>query len=331
MAIRSMPKTARIICRLVWVDGYSAADASAILKIPESTVRGAIKEHETGYSRNHRKGCPVNSGHRDDEASRDRTPIAEVYEQIEDRVAANYRRHVDVTDGLTEVQRRTQQPSYPTADRPAGQHQPGDDPAAVNATPTTGVLLSQACEGDPRAWDELVNRHTRLLWSIGRAYRLDTADAADAVQTTWLRLLEHLHHIQDPDRLVGWLGTTMRRECLRILRRAGRERARQPDLVALAAPDPDEPVDAAQIRADRDRQLWEAFNRMPDRCRLLLRIMIANPPPPYEEIAALLGIPIGSIGPTRARCLTRLRAILDRTEDLPPPPKHNQHRHPPTR
>ncbi len=273
----------------------------------------------------------MNSGHRDDEAPRGRTPLAEVYEQIEDRLAANYRRHVDIADNLTEILRRARQPSNPTADKPAKPRQPGDDPAAGSATHTTGVLLRQASEGDPRAWDELVNRHTRLLWSIGRAYRLDTADAADAVQTTWLRLLEHMHRIQDPDRLVGWLVTTMRRECLRILRRSGRERARQPDLVAVDPPDPGEPVDAALIRADRDRQLWEAFNRMPDRCRLLLRIMITSPPPPYEAIAALLEIPMGSIGPTRARCLTRLRAMLDQAEDPPPPQKQDQRRDPPTR
>src|SRR5439155_25716721 len=107
----------------------------------------------------------------------------------------------------------------------------------------SGVLLKQASDGDQRAWDELVNRYTRLLWSVGRAHRLDTADAADAVQTTWLRLLEHLDRIEDPERLVGWLVTTMRRECLRILRRTGPERPQAPDGADSGAPDPGEPGD----------------------------------------------------------------------------------------
>src|SRR5213593_490223 len=88
----------------------------------------------------------------------------------------------------------------------------------------TAALLAQAGAGDERAWDALVEQHTRLLWSVARSYRLDQADAADVVQTTWLRLLEHLDRIEDPSRLVGWLVTTARRECLRVLRRSGRER-----------------------------------------------------------------------------------------------------------
>ncbi len=183
----------------------------------------------------------------------------------------------------------------------------------------TGVLLKQASDGDQRAWDELVNRYTRLLWSVGRAHRLDTADAADAVQTTWLRLLEHLDRIEDPERLVGWLVTTMRRECLRILRRTGRERPHSPEVVAFDTPDPGEPVDAALIRKERDAELWAAFERMPDRCRRLLRVLMTSPPPPYEAIADLLEIPIGSIGPTRARCLSRLRGMLDQTDAMPAP------------
>jgi RNA polymerase sigma factor (sigma-70 family) len=185
----------------------------------------------------------------------------------------------------------------------------------------TGVLLKQASDGDPRAWDELVNRYSRLLWSVGRAHRLDTADAADAVQTTWLRLLEHLDRIEDPERLVGWLVTTMRRECLRILRRTGRERPHPPDVLAFDTPDPGEPVDAALIREERDAELWQVFNRMPERCQRLLRVLMTSPPPPYEAVAALLEIPVGSIGPTRARCLTRLRGMLDQME-TPQDPRH---------
>jgi RNA polymerase sigma factor (sigma-70 family) len=177
---------------------------------------------------------------------------------------------------------------------------------------TDGELLKHAADGSQEAWDELVNRYVTLLWSIGRAHRLDTADAADAVQTTWLRLLEHLDRIEEPERLVGWLATTMRRECLRILRHTGRERPHPPGVALFNTADPSEPVDAAMIRADRDAQLWQAFDQMPERCRRLLRILMTSPPPPYEAIAALLEIPVGTIGPTRQRCLKNLRKLLER-------------------
>jgi RNA polymerase sigma factor (sigma-70 family) len=176
---------------------------------------------------------------------------------------------------------------------------------------TDGELLKQAADGAQDAWDELINRYVALLWSLGRAHRLDTADAADAVQTTWLRLLEHLDRIEEPERLAGWLATTMRRECLRILRRTGRECPHPPGVAVFSIADPSEPVDAAMIRADRDAQLWKAFDQMPDRCRRLLRILMTSPPPPYETVAALLEVPVGSIGPTRQRCLKNLRKLLE--------------------
>jgi RNA polymerase sigma factor (sigma-70 family) len=176
---------------------------------------------------------------------------------------------------------------------------------------TVGELLKHAAGGSQDAWDELVNRYVTLLWSIGRAHRLDTADAADAVQNTWLRLLEHLDRIEEPERLAGWLATTMRRECLRILRHTGRERPHPPGVAIFSTVDPSEPVDAAMIRAERDVQLWLAFDQMPERCRRLLRVLMTCPPPSYEAVAALLEIPIGSIGPTRQRCLKNLRTLLE--------------------
>jgi len=180
----------------------------------------------------------------------------------------------------------------------------------------TGVLLKQASDGDQRAWDELVNRFTRLLWSVARAHRLDTPDAADAVQTTWLRLLEHLDRIEDPERLVSWLVTTMRRECLRTLRRTGRERLHAPG-ETFEPPDPADPADVGLILAERDAMLWTAFDRMPERCRKLLRLLMTSPPPPYEAVAALLDMPIGSIGPTRKRCLSNLRTQLEKLDGPP--------------
>jgi RNA polymerase sigma factor (sigma-70 family) len=174
---------------------------------------------------------------------------------------------------------------------------------------TTGALLAQAAGGNERAWNELVSLHSRLLWSVARSYRLDQADAADVVQTAWLRLLEHLDSIQDPTRLVGWLVTTTRRECLRVLRRSGRERL-IPDDDAVDLPDPDaEPIDAALLTSERNVTLWEAFCKLPEHCQRLLRIAVAVPRT-YQEISAELEVPVGYIGPTRGRCLGYLRKLL---------------------
>lgn len=174
----------------------------------------------------------------------------------------------------------------------------------------TGALLAQAAAGDERAWNALVAQHTRLLWSVARSFRLDQADAADVVQTTWLRLLEHLDRIEDPTRLIGWLVTTARRECLRVLRRSGRERLIVDEDAALDIPDDDaDPIETRLITNERNATLWRAFRRLPERCQRLLRIAVAVPQA-YDEVSAALGMPVGSIGPTRARCLVQLRKLL---------------------
>ena len=175
----------------------------------------------------------------------------------------------------------------------------------------TASLLARAAQGDQRAWDELVAEHTRLLWSVARSFRLDAADANDVVQTTWLRLVEHLDRIEDPARLVGWLVTTARREAMRVLRRSGRERPVYEDTV-LDRPDDAPPVDTAVLVDERDQALWQAFSRLGEKCQQLLRVAVADPKA-YEEISAALDMPIGSIGPTRRRCLTQLRGLVEGT------------------
>ena len=175
----------------------------------------------------------------------------------------------------------------------------------------TATLLARAAQGDQGAWNKLVDEHSRLLWSVARSFRLDAADANDVVQTTWLRLLEHLDRIEDPSRLVGWLVTTARREAMRVLRRSGRERPVIEDTV-LDRPDDGPPVDSALLQDERNRALWEAFARLNEKCRQLLRVAVTHPQA-YDEISEALGMPIGSIGPTRRRCLTQLRALLEGT------------------
>lgn len=179
-----------------------------------------------------------------------------------------------------------------------------------------GGLLRAAGEGDQDAWDRIVARFGSLVWATVRAHRLDRDEAADVVQTVWLRLVEHLDDLRDPDRLGGWLATTARRECLRCLRASGRvvptgqAADLEPDRVEVP------PVESRLLRDERDAALWRAFRRVSARCQALLRLLVADPPPSYQEVGEALDMPVGSIGPTRARCLERLRAALE-VEGMP--------------
>lgn len=170
----------------------------------------------------------------------------------------------------------------------------------------TRTLLESAAGGDQPAWDALVEEFSSLLWSIARAHRLSDADAADVVQTTWLKLVENLGRIKDPDRLPGWLATTARHECLRQIRRATRERPTD-DSDWQREEAADTAVDAALLLDERNATLWRALATLSEQCRRLLRVLMAEPPPSYAEVAAALDMPVGSIGPTRQRCLGRLR------------------------
>jgi len=170
-------------------------------------------------------------------------------------------------------------------------------------------LVRAAAAGDQAAWDALVKRFSGLVWSIARAHRLGSADAADVCQTAWLRLVENLGRIRDPDRVGAWLATTTRNECLRVIRRSGRQVPTDLDAdLDLEAEGPSAaPVDAGLLIGERDAELWRAFSTISERCQVLLRLLIADPPPSYEDIGTLLDMPVGSIGPTRARCLGHLR------------------------
>jgi RNA polymerase sigma factor (sigma-70 family) len=172
-----------------------------------------------------------------------------------------------------------------------------------------GDLVRAAAAGDRAAWDQLVDGYSGLLWSITSAYRLRHGDAADVVQTVWLRLLEHLDRIRDPDRVAAWLATTARRECQRSLGHSRRVLPTE-DERDLEPGTPDaQTLEALVLESERDRSLWAAFARLPAHCQRLLRILVVVAPP-YEEVAAALDMPIGSIGPTRRRCLERLRRLL---------------------
>lgn len=165
-------------------------------------------------------------------------------------------------------------------------------------------LVDEASRGDEAAWNALVDRFGGLVWHVVRSYRLGDAGSEDVYQTTWLRLAEHLDRIRQPDSLAGWLSRTARNECLRTIRLAQRERLGADD---LDPDDPGPPVERGVVDAERDATLWAAFGELPEACQRLLRLLVADPPLSYEVIGELLDMPIGSIGPTRARCLQKLR------------------------
>jgi RNA polymerase sigma factor (sigma-70 family) len=192
---------------------------------------------------------------------------------------------------------------------------PGDGPAegVRTADPTLVGLVSAAASGDELAWAELVRRYTPLVLSVIRAHRLNRTDAADVNQTVWLRLVEHLGRVREPAALASWLATTTRRECYRLLRVGRRTQPFDPYDDAVEGPfgvflladsaAPDENL----LRTERQQALRDGLGQLPARCRELLSLLVADPPSSYREIAARLGMPIGSIGPSQARCLHKLR------------------------
>lgn len=176
-------------------------------------------------------------------------------------------------------------------------------------------LLERVAERDPRAWDELVQRFAGLVWSVARSFRLPQATTEDVVQTVWLRLAEHSTSIRNPERLAAWLATTTRNEALRSLR--GLQRAVPTELFDDRS---DETLQSLEEQFD-DQQVRQlvlaAFRQLEAGCQQLLQLLCTVPPLDYQAIAEVLDRPVGSIGPTRARCLQRLRRQMesnDRTE-----------------
>jgi len=181
--------------------------------------------------------------------------------------------------------------------------------AARRGERDTATLVAAAAEGEARAWRELIDRYAVLVRCVCRSHRLTDADADDVAQLTWLRAVEHIGRLRDPDRFGAWVGTTARRECLRILH--GRKR------VVPTADEVRTPLFAAHVdedeialAAERRAAVRRALGTLPDRQRMLLRMLHAEPAPSYEAIGSALGMPVGSIGPTRGRAIDRLRREL---------------------
>ncbi len=169
------------------------------------------------------------------------------------------------------------------------------------------ALVSAAREGDQRAWNAIVERFLPLVCALVRRHRLAKADGDDVCQTVWLRLVEHLDKLREPAALPGWISTTTRNECLRLI--AARKRMTPVDpLDSRSLEGVADDVSADELVAIESRQaLRDGLAELPSGRRDLLVLLSADPPIPYADISEQLGIPVGSIGPTRARALDQLR------------------------
>lgn len=174
---------------------------------------------------------------------------------------------------------------------------------------SNGDLVRAAANGDQRAWAELVRRNSSMLWAVTGSFRLGSADRNDVVQLCFLRLVENIARLRNPEAVSGWLATTARREALRVVRSAQRERATAYDDLDTMVSAEALPEDRA-VEADRNERLHAAFRRLPERDQHLLRALMSDRQPDYASASAALGMPHGSIGPNRARALHRLRREL---------------------
>jgi RNA polymerase sigma factor (sigma-70 family) len=197
------------------------------------------------------------------------------------------------------------------AEQASSEERPGsDDSGEPSLWEQASDLFVQWQQGETRAMDALVRKMTPVLWHVVRAYGLESALAEDVVQTTWLTLVRRHETIADPRAVSGWLTTCARREAWRVSkaqRRADPTEVEQlePQLPTAQAAEQSALVD------DEQRILWLAVARLNERCQRLLRVIAFEERPDYARIAEDLAMPVGSIGPTRQRCLVKLRALLE--------------------
>jgi RNA polymerase sigma factor (sigma-70 family) len=180
----------------------------------------------------------------------------------------------------------------------------------LDGTERHAACLTAARAGNSAALDVLVAELTPLVWHVARGRGLDRGTAEDVVQTVWLSLLKHLDRLEQPRALVGWLITTTRRESHRTWQRRTDHVEFKPEVVEQV-PSAEPQPEAEALRHERDQQLWAAFGRLSERCQELLRLTVLAGRAEYRSVAEALHMPHGSIGPTRGRCLTSLRALLD--------------------
>jgi RNA polymerase sigma factor (sigma-70 family) len=183
---------------------------------------------------------------------------------------------------------------------------PGQDASALDVA----ALVRRAAEGDHWAWERLVDQYARLIWALTRDFKLGESDAADVFQATWLRLLEHINRLEQPARVGSWLAATARNECLRSVAARKKVMLVHDDVTLKDSAAHQPEIDERLLSEERAQAVRDALSRLPFRWRRLVEMLMADPPVPYTEISDQLGLPVGSIGPTRGRCLERLRVLL---------------------
>ena len=173
-------------------------------------------------------------------------------------------------------------------------------------------LVSLCLQGDSLAWEALIQRYRRLIYAIPVRFNFTPSDASDVFQSTCLALIEHLHELRDERRLSSWLITTTSRQCIRLRVQRYREPGAEDEDFGESE-DPTENLEDIRVQMEERQTIREGVELLPDRCRELIALLyFENRIPNYEEVAQVLSIPVASVGPTRARCLEKLRTILRR-------------------
>jgi RNA polymerase sigma factor (sigma-70 family) len=182
--------------------------------------------------------------------------------------------------------------------------------------PTSSALYDVATDafrrwraGDESGLDDLVRLMSPVLWHVVRACGLDRDAAEDVVQSTWLSVVKSADSVRDPQAITRWVCTAARREAWRVSKTAARTRPVEDEVLDARMPLQASP-EAEAVTNDENSLLWQALGRLPERCQKLLRIVAWEPRPDYSSVAAGLQMPVGSIGPTRRRCLDKLRVEL---------------------
>jgi len=179
------------------------------------------------------------------------------------------------------------------------------------------TLLENAAHGAETAWREIIERYSSLVSAVCGRYGLTGADVEDVSGEVWLLLVENLHTIRDPKALPGWLTTTTRNECLMLLRHKKRQLPSDYEIAPENEPQAAADAEASVLVRERRDAVRHAVSRLPERERQLLSMLFSDPPTPYATISSVLGMPIGAIGPTRQRCLARMRRNPALTSLLP--------------
>ncbi|MFI9825520.1 RNA polymerase sigma factor [Streptomyces sp. NPDC052013] len=177
-------------------------------------------------------------------------------------------------------------------------------------TPTLNELVDDCIAGNQDSWNRIVERYTPLIWAIARGHRLSAADSEDVSQTTWMRVIQHLGKLRDPEKLAQWIAVSARRESLKLIEKSGRSvPVGDSPIFDRSEPSENHPEERALAR-ERDDEVLLAYCALSPKCQALLGLLVTDPPMSYDEISATLGVPRGSIGPNRSRCLAHLRKLL---------------------